>query len=714
MMNLKKALAILVVTLFFSTSIFAQNENKIELTDIEFTGNDFFSSSELRNLIVSKESPGWYSKLLNIFSSNEETTSYFDSLNIPTDISLIKNIYFSNGFFKTTVKAKYYIEKNNPDKAVLTYIINEKEPTNFKKIEFSGLNDLPQQYLTKLNSMISVDSTTQYSDAIVEEKRDITLSYLQDIGYMFAKVEQPLVKIDTVYDNSVTVFMNFDIGKRYKISNITVEKSGPGKNLVSNNLIKEIVNLKPDNFYSYHELKLAQIRLYRTNLFSSAVIAGNTADTSGNYVPIRIVTEVGLLNELSPEILGIIDKTEGANFKLGLGLSWSNKNFLGDARKLTIGSSIAAENITQFIKEGNLATSNIYGYADLRASVEQPFLFGKPINTKLESFYTLEKKKNEWNANIYGAKFNTNFELPPYIYLTGLSSYFSLQRTKYIFKESYIRGVLRTYYRRKYGPEVTDEMISAKVDSLNSGDVESNSTNAILGVNLVANKTDDFLFPTKGYSLSILLEDGNSFPYLFSKIGNYNFNQSAYYKFVFTSTFYLPVLKNYFDAFGTKIKTGTIHAYYGNISNIPFNQRLTAGGSNSIRGWSANDLPVLQVRQINLPENPTQNDYENLARDITPGGFFLFEGSFEFRNHLSEKIGSAIFLDYGNVWNDYSEFRFNRLAVAAGFGFRYYSEYAPLRFDFGFKIFDPESKSKFYNRKFFDILEFQIGIGEAF
>ena len=713
MINFKTAFTALIVTLFSANINLAQNGNKIELTDIEFTGNDYFTSAELRNIITSKESPAWYSKLLNIFSSSDET-SYFDSLNIPADISLIRSIYFSNGFFKARVDAKYSIEKNDPDKATLTFIIRENEPTNFKTIKFNGLNDVPEPYFTRINSMVSVDSTVQYSDAVVEEKRDLTLSYLQDIGYMFAKVEQPIVKIDTVYDNSVTVFMNFDIGKRYKISDITVEKSGPGEKLVSDNLIKEIVNLKPENIYSYHELKLAQIRLYRTNLFSSAVIAGNSADTSGNYVPIRIVTEVGLLNELSPEILTIYDRTESNNLKIGLGLSWSNKNFLGDARKLTIGSSIAAENITQFIKEGNLATNNIYGYADLRASIEQPFLFGKPINTKLESFYTLEKKKNEWNASIYGAKLNTNFELPPYIYLTGLSSYFTLQRTKYIYKESYIQGILRAILRRENGAEVTDEMISAYVDSVYSGEYESNNTNAILGVSLVANKTNDFLFPTKGYSLSILLEDGNSIPYLFSKIGNYNFNQTAYYKFILTSTFYLPVLKNYFDAFGTKIKIGNIHSYYGNISNIPFNQRLTAGGSNSIRGWSANDLPVLSVSQFSLPEHPTQNDFENLIRNITPGGFFLFEGSFEFRNHLSEKIGSAIFLDYGNVWNNYSEFRFNKMAVAAGFGFRYYSEYAPFRFDLGFKIFDPQSKTKFYNRKFFDIMEFQIGIGEAF
>ncbi|MFZ1291816.1 MAG: BamA/TamA family outer membrane protein [Melioribacteraceae bacterium] len=676
----------------FTIQIFPQSERKIELAEINFIGNDYFPSSELEYIITSKESPNWLSQFLASFSSFGNSAIYFDSLNIPNDINILKSYYFSHGFFRTNIIAKYSLDTNGKESASLTFTINENKATNFNKLLVTGLENISLAFLTKISSIISIDSTVQYSDLKVEQNRDGILSYLQDNGYMLSQVEQPIIEIDTIYTNSVNVKMNFDVGNRYKISSVSVEKSGPGKNLVSDELIKEIVNINPENYFSYHNLKLAQVRLYRTNLFSSALITGNTADTNGNYVPIKIVTSVGLLNELAPELIVTNDRTESSNFKFGFGLSWINKNFLGDARKLTIGSSISAENITQFLKAGNLA-DNIYGLADLRATIEQPFLFGKPINTTLEAFYTLEKKRDEWNASIYGTKLNLGFELSPYIYLTGLSSHFTLQRTEYIFKEKYIQD---------------------KIDSLYSGNIESNNTNVVLGVNLVANKTNDLLFPTEGYSLYVLLEDGNSLPYLASKIGNYNFNQSAYYKFVLTSTFYLPVLTNYFDAFGTKLKIGNIQSYYGNKTNIPFNQRLTAGGSNSIRAWGANDLPIIKKRKTNLPEHPTQNEIENFVRNITPGGFFLFEGSFEFREHIAERIGTAIFFDYGNVWNNVSEFRFDNLAIATGFGFRYYSDYAPFRLDFGLKIYDPNSSTKFYKRKLFDVLEIQIGIGEAF
>ena len=77
-----------------------------------------------------------------------------------------------------------------------------------------------------------------------------------------------------------------------------------------------------------------------------------------------------------------------------------------------------------------------------------------------------------------------------------------------------------------------------------------------------------------------------------------------------------------------------------------------------------------------------------------------------------------IFIDYGNVWNNYDRFRYDEIAVSAGFGFRYYSDFAPIRVDFGFKAYNPNDTRGFFTRlkhsPFLDNLEFQIGIGEAF
>jgi outer membrane protein assembly factor BamA len=681
------------ILLYFSSSnMRAQEKNNMELTNIEFVGNDFFNTSELEEIIISKESSSWISQFLNSFTSFGNPPSYFDSLDIQDDLSILKNYYKSYGFFKTKFKAEFTIEKNGKEEVDLIFNVTENFPSSIRNYNFNGLDPLPKSLYSDLSDLLNIDTTIQYSEELVEQNSAIIISFLQDQGYMMVQSTEPVVQVDTV-KNVVDINVDFKLGNRYRISEVNVEKSGPGKELVREVLIDEIANISTENYYNYNELKLAQVRLYRTNLFSSAVIAGSVQDTVGNYVPVNIITKVGLLNELSPEIILI---NEDNTLKLGLGLSYINKNFLGDARKLTIGASAAAQNYTEFLKEANLASDNIFGYTDARVNIEQPFLFGSPINTQLETYYTLEKKKNQWNASIYGAKLNLNYELPRYVFLTALSTYLTWQNSKYIFKEEYLEKRLP--------------------DSLVSGSITTNSTSAILGVQLIKNNTDDLLFPTEGYFVSILAEDGNSLPYLFSKIGNYNFSQAAYYKFVLTTTTYFSFMKNVFDSFGMKFKIGNIHAYHGDLIEIPYNQRLTAGGSNSVRGWGSNDLPI--ITELVLPQNPTQNDIENVARNITPGGFFLVEGSIEGRELLSEKIGLAIFMDYGNVWNKFEEFSYNEMAVAAGFGFRYYSDFAPIRLDFGFKAYDPDDRRSFFTRlrksPFLKTFEFHLGIGEAF
>lgn len=682
---------IILVYFFVCSFNFAQTTTAIQINNIKFNGNNFFSSSVLNNLILSKESPNWLSQFINTFSSFGSSPSFFDSLTVNNDISILTNFYKSNGFFKAKIYSEFSFNKNDKKFVDLIFNIDEGPFTRIRQFNFDGLDSLASELNNQLYKLIDTTTFIRYTDNIVEENNSIILNFLRDKGYMLAQAEKPLVKIDTVF-NLVDIYLKFSLSKRYLISDVIVQKTGEGQDLVSNNLIKEIANIDVGSFYSYHNLKLAQIRLYRTNLFSSAIIAGIAADTFFNSVPIRIAADVSLLNELSPELIGI---NEDNVFKLGLGLSFINKNFFGGARKLTIGFSAAAQNITEFIKEADIQSDKIFGFVDSRISIEQPFLFGKPINTRFESYYTIEKKRNQWNSNILGAKLNFDFELPKYTYLTSFSSYITWQNAKYLFRENY----LSNFYP----------------DSLIIGAITTNTTNTVIGLNFIANKSNDLLFPTEGYSLSLLAEDGNSIPYLLSEIGNYKFNHAAYYKFVLTSTFYVP-FESIIDVFATKFKIGNIYTYKGNPTNIPLNQRFTAGGSNSVRGWRANDLGLIGATR---PENLTQEELNNIIRGITPGGFFLLEGSSEIRTHFSKLFGSAIFLDYGNVWNDFSRFRYDELAIAIGFGLRYYSEFAPIRLDLGFKLYNPQDRRSLFNRfndtgGFLKNLEFQIGIGEAF
>ena len=279
----------------FFTTISAQVEDKIELESIQFIGNKSISTSELQEAIISKESPNWLSQFLNsiTFEKFGAKAIYFDSLLIPADVEAIKSLYRSNGFFKVNVEPSYSIDTSSSG-AELTYKITESEPAYFRDFNLYGLETLPEEFKTRIFDYVNIDSTDTYNDEVVDDKKNFTISFLHDHGYMLAKYETPDVIIDTMI-NRVDVDIKFDLGNRYQISDITTNLTGEGKDLVTDQLLKEVVGIKPGQFYSYYDIQRGQVRLYRTELFNSAIVNSVVSDTNGNKVPLNITADVGYL-----------------------------------------------------------------------------------------------------------------------------------------------------------------------------------------------------------------------------------------------------------------------------------------------------------------------------------------------------------------------------------------------------------------------------------
>ncbi|MEW6652949.1 MAG: BamA/TamA family outer membrane protein [Bacteroidota bacterium] len=709
-----------ILVLIFPVLFFAQ-EKKYELTTLEFVGNKYISTKSLASAIYSKESPGRLSQFLNKFTSIGGNAIFFDSLLIKPDIDVLNSFYRSKGYFKAKIKYNYVLN-NKDNEAKLTYIIEEGEPVYFRSLTVKGCESIDKEFELIILEYMQVDTNRVYEDVVVEDKMNFGLTFLKNNGFMQAAVQKPKVIIDTVQSNKADIEIIYSPGKRYKISDLYVVRTGSGFDKIEDSLIKELVGLRAGDWYSNSDIQRAQVRLFRTNLFQSAAIYSVISDTIANKVPLSINTDIGLMNDLSPEM---IMNNEDNTFNLGAGIYFNRKNFLGGARKLTIGTSIAAQNISRFIKQPSLTDTTFYGYFDSRAALEQPFWLGLPISIKLESYYTLQRRLSEgYNAKLFGARLGFDFELPPYVYLNTLNSYLNIERTEYNYKQEYLVGLAKTFYRvnsNSIFPGLTGDRLNVLIDSASVFFVEQQlkskaytSTNTILGANFGANKTNDFLYPTSGYALSFVIEDANSVAYLFSKLFGVDFKRPQSFKSVVTASWYPNIYKSSADAFGVKLKVGQIYTYRGDKINIPMSQRLYSGGSNSVRGWGTREL--VPARSLVNFNNLNQEDLEALfLKGAATGGFFLFEGSLETRHKFLGNLGTTFFIDYGNTWNDYSEFRYDQLAVSAGFGLRFYTEFIPFRIDFGLKAFDPADKRNMFKKGFFkEVLQIHIGIGEAF
>ena len=123
---------------------------------------------------------------------------------------------------------------------------------------------------------------------------------------------------------------------------------------------------------------------------------------------------------------------------------------------------------------------------------------------------------------------------------------------------------------------------------------------------------------------------------------------------------------------------------YGNSSNIPFSKSFFAGGPNDNRAWTAYNLGPGSTKSIN---------------EFNEANFKL-HFSAEQRFNIFGSFYGALFADAGNIWNIFDDTRDNAstfdgfsslkdIALGSGIGFRYDFSFFVLRFDVGFKTYDP-------------------------
>jgi len=149
----------------------------------------------------------------------------------------------------------------------------------------------------------------------------------------------------------------------------------------------------------------------------------------------------------------------------------------------------------------------------------------------------------------------------------------------------------------------------------------------------------------------------------------------------------------------------------GNATSIPFSKSFFAGGSNDNRAWTAYNL------------GPGSSDNNNEFNEANMKLAF----SLEYRYNLFGNLNGAFFMDAGNIWNvldDVSDTKatFDNLkslediAIGAGIGLRYDFSFFILRFDTGFKAYEPTfgDQNRWLNNFNFSNAVYNIGINYPF
>ncbi len=193
---------------------------------------------------------------------------------------------------------------------------------------------------------------------------------------------------------------------------------------------------------------------------------------------------------------------------------------------------------------------------------------------------------------------------------------------------------------------------------------------------LTYDNRDNVLDPHRGWLGHLSVEPfvdlfGQSSPFIKTRLGG-----STY--FDLGSTSFDPVLAI----------RGSVGSILGSSTDdIPASKRFFAGGGNSIRGFGYQQVGPF------VDGDPA-------------GGRSVIEASAEMRVKFTDTIGGVVFIDGGNVYDAMIPNFENGLYWGAGAGVRYYTDFAPIRFDVAVPLNNKENLDQNF--------QIYISIGQAF
>ena len=225
---------------------------------------------------------------------------------------------------------------------------------------------------------------------------------------------------------------------------------------------------------------------------------------------------------------------------------------------------------------------------------------------------------------------------------------------------------------------------------------------------LSSSRTDQLLNPSRGWSFRIELEAA----------GGSTGSDFGYQRWVSDGAFYTEISPGWILA--TRLRAGSVSAgeFAGLSAQVDEGRsivhpqkRFFAGGANTVRGYSQNQLGprVLAVEvgrlvrwrgdmaPVCMPGEILTLSCDAGVLDLSgelprpTGGSALIVANAELRFPLgSEAFQGAAFMDVGQVWADGSDITPASLEWTPGFGLRYFSPIGPVRMDLGYRLADAQ------------------------
>lgn len=666
---------------------------QFEVRSIRFEGNETFSTSELLQVMQTRETPSFFDKFLHNSISERlgRKSEYLNPAMLGEDIVRLRIFYREHGFQDVRIDTALSFSYKDTTVAI-TITIEEGYRSVIDTLTYRGIVNAPSVVYEDIAADPRIRQGDPFSKTLLEEEVNRVLMIVRKDGYAkaaFARDSSSMTYYTSTRNYSVV--LGFHLGKRYRFRDIiVVQEQEPVRDDIDDRDVLRQLDIKGGDIYNIENIRFSERNLNRAGIFDRAWI--ETQFPESDHPESTWVTGIVRIrprdrHELAPE-LSLSD--ENGNFNLGVGVGYSVRNFLGGLRTASTRLRFRTATVGQFPDFFKLETDAV---ANLDATFEllQPYVLTNKVKGTWALSYIRDKQKL-YLSTIFQNKFAFGFRFAEFTtgYLEWTMQYAQLNK--------------RTNIR----PDSGDVDILRQLREL---EAQKEQFNSILSFTIQRDKTNDIFSPSRGFIHAWTIEESGLLPLLLSRWKWVNKPFTQFYRTNLVGRWYFDLTDNRrFSIFALKLRAGYEEKYgesRGDTTRaIPQTHRFYAGGGSSVRGWRYRDLSASGDPQL--------------------GGNVLFEGSIELRVNILQalrddfwdRLWTVLFMDFGNVWAEANDLRLRGVAVAAGFGLRYDTFFGPFRVDYGIQVHDPRTNVWITKRRFWgDVLRtgvIHFGIGHAF
>lgn len=668
----------------------------LEVRSLDFQGNRTFSDAELAQTVVTTPSDTRLRRFTFGAFGRRRCISIDE---LARDLIRLSIYYRRRGYPESSVDT--LVRRRRNDRADIVFRIHEGRPVILDSLTILGLDTFPNR--RQIVRDLPIEPGDPFDRTRLGYAIDTLVTRLRNRGYPRADV------LLTSWDANTrrmraTATLTVVPGTFARIGEVSIDvQPSAGKpQQLPTRVARRLLGLRSGRVYRERDLAQAQRNLYQLDAYQHVEVRlaprdSQPAPPGDSVVNIRVSLIEGTMHSVGTSFgWGALDcfRAQG---------TYTNNNFLGGGRhlelvarlsKLGIGYPTAIRNGDGYPLCHAHAEQDFYGdtlnyYAG--ATFLQPTFFGLGPRS-VPTITVFSKRESGYNA---------------YFRSTPIGASAAITR-------SALRIPLTVAYRFEYGRTDASAALFCAVfnvcDLAVQDTLKQNKGLAVGSLTFVRDRSDHPNNPTRGTAWRL---EGRHASRTIGSDPTLQFNKVladvAWYRSLTGGDGVILAARLRGGAvLGSNLRLGGLLAAAEQF--IPPEERLYAGGSNTVRGFRQNELgPAVYIaRGYDVITGPADTTYYRVPegavedRTVPTGGNTMVVGNLELRLRspiFAEYVQLTLFTDAGEVWNRRGTrgLGFRQLKFTPGVGVRVFSIIGPIRLDVGYNPYARPSGAIYYD-----------------